>query len=575
MVLSPPAPGPLPRVDWFTRIEVALQLSTRGVLTLVDHAVPGQLRTAWLRLLAIDPGVQLVVTAKALFDLPDGALVLYAPDPGTDGVTLNMMRPIVADRRYRIVLWCEDGIAAALLQHAPDFFDWITARVDCPWRPMPHALATIVAAHRTRTAAIVWNGPRIEETLGWLRPNRPFVRVSVDDYGAMVEAMRPRTPSWLCIENVVDEHDAQRVAWAFIEAGRRMPVFVLAAWGVSNLNQRWFEIHELRPTAPIRSPLWLALKSEPTAVQVARQLPVPVPDAALERALLAAEDPGPLYAQSISTAFDSPHSWPLWVLLRRPCPLRGVAATLHDERCKQWGSLDGAGRAELAFDACQFDVARWAVQTSGDRIPCWLVAALSWSAGRPREAAEQLTACEESAPPVFTTRLARELEQITTPDDDGEDFDLRIQQETAVRGQFHVVVMDLHLERAAMRLATSEPSLAKVDLRVATFIARKIFRDREHPERAKAEFLEAVLRAKEGDLSAAASLAEHSRAVCRDAYPPEHSSHRALTRLLTEIELRRGHVATWTHYATRALPDEPRTWWMRPAFSLRYAAPKL
>ena len=251
-----------------------MQLSTRGVLTLVDHAVPGQLRAAWLRLLAIDPGVQLVVTAKALFDLPEGTLVLYAPDPARDGTTLNLMRPIVADRRYRIVLWCEYGIAAELLHQAPDFFDWITARVDCPWRPMPHALATIMAAYRARAPAIVWEDVEddtdLERTLSWLRPRRPLVSISADDYDVLLEAMRAQSPSWLCI-SVFDEYDAQRVAWAIIEVGRRSPVIVRCAPRVLSLAQPWFEIRN-ESSQRLHDSLWLALGREPAALRITRPL---------------------------------------------------------------------------------------------------------------------------------------------------------------------------------------------------------------------------------------------------------------------------------------------------------------
>lgn len=417
MVLPAPAPGQLPDVAWFARIEVALHLATRGVLTLVDHAAPGQLRRVWLRLVALESQAALVVTAQALFDLPEGSLVLYAPDPEQDGAALNLMRPIVAERRYRVVLWCQTGVAAQLLAHAPDFFDWITAHVECPWAPLPHTIATIVAAARARAAAVVWTGPDLERTLAWLRPGRAIHRITTDDYDALIEALQGRGATWLLVEDVHDDFAAQRLAFALLESGRRRPCFV-AADAPEALRQPWHQIRStpiaLRDASALlstaRLPLAALVGLEADAVATAMVLPTRV--AAAGTQLRSAGDPGPLLGDPPVPDADGPAAMPLARLRRQPVQLpRRLAYGLA---LAQWPEAGWPVRVSLGLSLSMMDLARrWLAHAPDTQEAVWLRASCTWREGRPLEALAELKATSAPATAahlLLRGRILRDLE---------------------------------------------------------------------------------------------------------------------------------------------------------------------
>jgi tetratricopeptide (TPR) repeat protein len=213
---------------WFDKVVVAIELSAHGVLTLVDHAAPSRLREAYLRLRARDPETDLIVDVQRLAELSPGTTVILAMTPSisTDALDwLNLNRPLVADRRLNIVLWCESNAAAVLARGAPDFFDWISARVDCPPAPAAFAVADVKAAIRARAPGIAWAGPGLEETLAAVRPGRPIRRVAVASYQSMIDALTAREPGWLFLEGIDTEFHLRRLRWAMAETGRRVMVF--------------------------------------------------------------------------------------------------------------------------------------------------------------------------------------------------------------------------------------------------------------------------------------------------------------------------------------------------------------
>jgi len=169
-----------------------------------------------------------IVDVRRLAELPPGTTVILALKPpirGDDLDWLNLNRPLVSDRHYNVVLWCEDDAAAVLARGAPDFFDWISARVDCPPAPAAHAVADVKAAIRARAPGIAWAGPGLEETLAAVRPGRPIRRVAVASYQSMLDALTARKPGWLFLEGVDTEFHLRRLRWAMAEAGRRVIVF--------------------------------------------------------------------------------------------------------------------------------------------------------------------------------------------------------------------------------------------------------------------------------------------------------------------------------------------------------------
>lgn len=109
---------------------------------------------------------------QRLAELPPATTVILAVTPsiGSDALDwLNLNRPVIADRRLNIVLWCEGDAAAVLACGAPDFFDWISARVDCPPAAAAFAVTEVKAAIRARAPGIAWAGPGLVETLAAVR----------------------------------------------------------------------------------------------------------------------------------------------------------------------------------------------------------------------------------------------------------------------------------------------------------------------------------------------------------------------------------------------------------------------
>jgi tetratricopeptide (TPR) repeat protein len=205
-----------------------MKLATRGVMTLVDHASPARLREAYLRLRARDPATDVIVDVRRLAELPVGATAILALTSATsndDLDWLNLNRPIVSDRRLNIVLWCEGEAAAALSWRAPDFFDWISARIDCPPAPAAHAIADVKRAICTRACGIAWLGPGLEETLAAVRPGRPIRRVAVASYQSMLQALTSHEPGWLFLDGIETAFHLRRLQWAMAETGRRLIVF--------------------------------------------------------------------------------------------------------------------------------------------------------------------------------------------------------------------------------------------------------------------------------------------------------------------------------------------------------------
>lgn len=244
MVLpAPPAHASPVAPHWLDKLVVAIELSAQGVLTLVDNAAPARLREAYLRLRARDPATDVIVDVRRLAELPPDTTVILALQSsigGDDLDWLNLNRPLVSERRYNVMLWCENNAAAVLARGAPDFFDWISARVDCPPAPAAHAVADVKAAIHARARGIAWAGPGLEDTLAAVRPGRPIRRIVVASYQSMVDALTARAPGWLFLEGIETEFHLRRLRWAMAETGRRVIVFRRS---IGRTLPGWWTVH--------------------------------------------------------------------------------------------------------------------------------------------------------------------------------------------------------------------------------------------------------------------------------------------------------------------------------------------
>lgn len=170
-------------------------------------------------------------------------LALKPPIGGDDLDWLNLNRPLVSDRGHNVVLWCEDDAAAVLARGAPDFFDWISARVDCPPAPAAHAVADVKSAIRARACGIAWAGPGLEDTLAAVRPGRPVRRVAVAGYRSMLDALTSREPGWLLLDGIDTEFHLRRLRWAMAETGRRVLVLRQVGLDFDRSTPGWWTVN--------------------------------------------------------------------------------------------------------------------------------------------------------------------------------------------------------------------------------------------------------------------------------------------------------------------------------------------
>jgi tetratricopeptide (TPR) repeat protein len=141
---------------WDERVARIVRLARAGVMVLVDHAWDARLPEL-LRALRGDSSVIVCTEPDELFDLADGSTVVFVP-LAEHAAALNAGRPRVAQRALKVVLWADRKVTVALARRAPDFFDWISHRVECPDGIPPHVVAGIETAERARVRGVVCSG---------------------------------------------------------------------------------------------------------------------------------------------------------------------------------------------------------------------------------------------------------------------------------------------------------------------------------------------------------------------------------------------------------------------------------
>lgn len=73
--------------------------------------------------------VEASADARTLRDAPAGGVALLALC-GRDVAWLNQHRPLIKDRRLKLVIWARPSLADRLARNAADLFDWLSQRVD-------------------------------------------------------------------------------------------------------------------------------------------------------------------------------------------------------------------------------------------------------------------------------------------------------------------------------------------------------------------------------------------------------------------------------------------------------------
>lgn len=400
MVLpTPAADDPLrPETGWIEAIQRTLRLSTGGVLVHVDRAVPQRLGELARALLAEWPDLDVLEGAAGLETVPEGATRVLVPHV-EETFWLNLNRPIVSRRNLRIVLWCDHETTVELSRKAPDFFDWISAHVECPAGPVPFALAGLRAAIRVKAPGIHWTGD-VDDTarhrvstlveacvpgalLRWIDVEGPYEEVvrRVESIGG--------EGTWLgAVADV--QWKVWRFRWACAEAKSACREIVAAPglecpgfWPVHDRMMTFAQVRErLASTGAVRGLLLAALLHfEPEAVELSAELlRVSVPEERIRSVGTDATDPGAALAAWASTGGHLPVANPRSVLAARatgrpPADAHGGVdveeGLRHDLAIPSWISRSLVA-GELGDDGASF---AWALrelaaqpETAGDAL---------------------------------------------------------------------------------------------------------------------------------------------------------------------------------------------------------------
>ncbi|WP_437897186.1 tetratricopeptide repeat protein [Sorangium sp. So ce124] len=226
MVLPPSAPDDAPAPAdraLHERLRLILRLGEAGVLVLIDQARPERLGSLVRALAVSEPDLFVHTDATQLARAPKGAVVVLVPDAAQAG-WLNVERPILAERALRVILFSDAATSTALARKAPDFFHWISHRLECPRGPWPPVIWGIRAADE-RGWGMFWQEGDLDEAFAAALPASTRVRVSATaPYPALVEAIRAADGAWIEACEVDSFFELRRLRWALVEAGRREPL---------------------------------------------------------------------------------------------------------------------------------------------------------------------------------------------------------------------------------------------------------------------------------------------------------------------------------------------------------------
>lgn len=301
--------------DWIEQIRLGLRLSRRGVLILVDHAVPERLGGLVRALLVDHPDLEVLAKPNGLVDLPDGAVVVLVPE-AEDAAWLNINRPVFARKSLKVVLFCRREVTEVLAREAPDFYDWIAQRHECPPGVAEHAVFGIRQALRCRAPGILFayghklyqRDPqmRIERfervfrealpgrTIRWIDTKKPYAEVVLEIESA--------GRAWVACD-AEGLAESERFRWALAEARRKTRAILLVPyfcedrfWNIS--ANVWGALDEVIPrlaNAGARHPGKLAAVSGLESNVIAYLIELlrrDYPEEELLAAMLRSADPG-------------------------------------------------------------------------------------------------------------------------------------------------------------------------------------------------------------------------------------------------------------------------------------------
>ncbi|HSN97990.1 MAG TPA: tetratricopeptide repeat protein [Candidatus Nanopelagicales bacterium] len=205
------------------------------MLILVDRATDARLEELVRALVPEHPELEVYTEPQDLADAPVGSTHVLAARAEHAG-WLNLQRPIFAERALKVVLWCDEETSAGLARKAPDFFDWIGHRVECPAGVARFAVRGLRCALRCRAPGIVWrdNGTPVSGDTDFplafreALPGRPLLGCQAAwTRTELAGAFRSAGRAWCYVGGVRTEATLEKIVDAMKDARRRGRVVVV------------------------------------------------------------------------------------------------------------------------------------------------------------------------------------------------------------------------------------------------------------------------------------------------------------------------------------------------------------
>ncbi|TKD13274.1 hypothetical protein [Polyangium fumosum] len=189
-------------------------------------------------LLADHPDLEVLAKPSGLVDLPDGSVVVLVLE-GEDAGWLNINRPVFARKLLKVVLFCRREVTEVLAREAPDFYDWIAQRHECPPGVAEHAVFGIRQALRCRAPGILFvygdeytsdrqaRIERVERTFREALPGRAIRWINANNhYARIVYDITTAGRAWVACDTV-SSSQVERFRWALAQARRKTRAILL------------------------------------------------------------------------------------------------------------------------------------------------------------------------------------------------------------------------------------------------------------------------------------------------------------------------------------------------------------
>jgi len=168
------------------------------------------------------PTLTVETRAHRLFAADEGQVVVFMPNLD-EAQVLNFNRPILSQRRLKVVLVGERERSGRLARTAPDFFHWISHWLKGPTGAPPETIHRLRMAARAHAMPIEWIGGRdqLEAAFPMALAGAGLEFMSAKArLDRLIAAATPRRATWIAWMDVEHPYDYGRLQTAWQRAGR-------------------------------------------------------------------------------------------------------------------------------------------------------------------------------------------------------------------------------------------------------------------------------------------------------------------------------------------------------------------